>query len=136
MRLFFEILLFQLCLPVFTLSLGRFATRRTGFDGFDYSGTQVFGIRPRLSFDTLIADSASGGAESLFDSVKKIFTAFHNANTRSARLTFHYLQDVQLLNAAATLQLGSRLKAEHAIVTNDAEHRLFVHATIERMLCL
>jgi len=80
-----------------------------------------------------------GRVESLiwqFDNVRKIFIAFHNANTRSARLTFHYLQDVQLLNAAATLQLGSPLKAEHAIVTIDAEHQLFVHATTERMLCL
>jgi len=38
---------------------------------------------------------------------------------------------VQLLNAAATLQLGSPLKVEHAIVTIDAEHRLFVHGTTE-----
>jgi hypothetical protein len=82
--------------------------------------------------------SSAGRAESLiwqFGNARKTFIAFHNVNTRSTRLTFHYLQDVQLLNAAATRQLGSPLKAEHAIVTIDAEHRLFVHAITEIMLC-
>src|SRR5262249_56767320 len=34
-------------LPTAAVSVGRLTARRTGLDGFDYSGTQVVGIRPR-----------------------------------------------------------------------------------------